>query len=139
MDRPRSVLEEAMLARKCLTDLPAPSGLRTSHCFKCLSKEATLSESEVGLLCGRIRQSKQGQSGTEKRRAVGVVAQRQRDRRGDSGITPQLVKIGQRDIAYGSFSQEDGAHDELGRAPFGADEQIERTAGAYQAVLNRPG
>src|SRR5262245_66508750 len=122
MGRPRRVLEEAMLARKCLTDLPAPGGLRTSHCFKCLSKEATLSESEVGLPRGRVRQGKQGQPGTEKRRAVGVVAQRQRDGRDDSRITPQLVKIGQRDVAYRSFSQEDGAHDELSRAPFGTDE-----------------
>src|SRR5215475_14804377 len=99
MDRPRSVLEESMLARKCLTDLPAPGGLCTSHCFKCLGKETTLSESEVGLPRGWIRQGKQGQAGTEKWRAVGVVAQRQRDGRGDSGITLQLVKIGQRDIA----------------------------------------
>ena len=128
-----------MLARKRLTDLPSPGGLRTSYCFECLSKEATLSESEVGLLRCRISQLKQGQPSTQERRAIGAVAQRQGDGRGHSGITPQLVKIGQRDVAYGSFLQEDGIHDELGRAPFGTDEQLEWTAGAYQAVLNGPG
>src|SRR5262249_17107287 len=134
--RPRSVLEEPMLARKCITELPAPGGLRTSHCFECLSKEAPLRESEVGLLGCRISQRKQGQPSPQKRCPISAVAQRQGNGRGHSGITPQLVKIGQGDVAYGSFAQEDGIHDELGRAPFGADEQIERTAGTYQAVLN---
>src|SRR5262249_47500053 len=100
MGRFRSVLEKPMLARKFVTNLPTLGGLRTSHCFERLGKEATLSDSEVGLPRCRISQLKQGQPSTQERRAIGAVAQRQGDGSGHSGITLQLVKIGQWDVAY---------------------------------------